>query len=117
MDVTDAISVEHAVARAVESLGGVDVLIHAAGMIETKPFLSLQDDEMLRHLNVNVMGTLRVCRAVSRMMIGGGGRIVTVTSIHSQIGVAGRAAYAASKGAIAAMGASWLRSLPSWVSA
>ncbi len=37
------------------------------------------------------------------MMVKNGGRIVLVTSIHGQVGVHGRAAYAASKGGIASM--------------
>ena len=59
---------------------------------------------MDEHLRINVMGAFRVAQAASREMIAtGGGRIVMVTSIHGQIGVPGRGAYAASKGAVAAM--------------
>lgn len=104
VDLTDRASVELGIDRAVGFLDGIDVFVHAAGVIATKPFLDLSDVEFQRHVDVNLLGTFRVCQSVARVMKPTGGRIVLITSIHGQIGVAQRAAYAATKGAIAAMG-------------
>lgn len=85
------------------SKGGLDVLIHAAGLIKTAPFLEMETDDLKRLLDVNLVGAYRVAKLAADMMLDQGGRILFITSIHGQIGVPGRAAYAASKGGLASM--------------
>lgn len=103
VDVKDNASVQMAVQEARDRMGGVDVLVHAAGIIKTASFLDLDESEFQDVVDVNLMGAFRVAQAASKMMIQNGGRIVLVTSIHGQVGVPDRAAYAASKGGIASM--------------
>lgn len=103
VDVGDAKSVLHAFGEAQRQLGKIDVLVHAAGIIRTAPFLGLQESEFETLLNINLLGAFRVTQTASKMMIPDGGRIVLVTSIHGQVGVSGRSAYAASKGGIASL--------------
>ena len=106
VDVADGASVRAAFEQAtcaLDGLDGLDVLIHAAGVMRTSPFLDLDEIEFEELLAVNLLGAFRVAQAASKLMLENGGRIVLVTSIHGQIGVHGRCAYAASKGGVASM--------------
>ncbi|WP_298983876.1 SDR family oxidoreductase [uncultured Roseibium sp.] len=103
VDVTHRPSVDRAIGGAVERLGGLDVLVHAAGMIKAARFCDLTEEEFESHLNINLLGAFRVAQQASTHMMERGGRIVFITSIHGQVGVTGRSAYAASKGAVASL--------------
>lgn len=111
VDLARPASVTFAVERATEILGGIDALVHAAGVMWTADFLDTTEGDLRDHLDVNLIGAFRVIRDTARVMVeaesagtGRGGRIVIVTSLHGRIGVPQRAAYAASKGALEAMG-------------
>ncbi|WFE91941.1 SDR family NAD(P)-dependent oxidoreductase [Roseibium porphyridii] len=103
VDVTQRPSVDRAIRHAVEHMGGLDVLVHAAGMIRAARFSDLTEEDFECHLNTNLLGAFRVAQQASIHMMENGGRIVFITSIHGQIGVTGRSAYAASKGAVASL--------------
>jgi NAD(P)-dependent dehydrogenase (short-subunit alcohol dehydrogenase family) len=103
-DVADAGAVEGAVTEAASALGGLDLLVNNAGI--GGPSSHLVDTpvaELRRVLDVNLMGAMLVARACARAMVaqGTGGSIVNLGSIYGQQGVAGAAAYCASKGGIA----------------
>ncbi len=104
VELTDAASVRAAVDQAAEMLGQIDVLVHAAGIMRVSSFMQTTEGDLEKQLDVNLMGAFRVCQAVAARMLGTGGRILIMTSVHGQVGVPGRAAYAASKGALAALG-------------
>jgi NAD(P)-dependent dehydrogenase (short-subunit alcohol dehydrogenase family) len=61
-DVTSADSVAGAVARCVEQHGSLDAVVNAAGSGRPVRFLDATDDVWLQTLDVNVLGTVRVCR-------------------------------------------------------
>lgn len=103
MDVADSGSVVAAMEEARQRLGGLDVLVHAAGILRPAAFLDILEEDMAAHLDVNLMGAFRVSQSAARMMVDHGGRILLITSIHGQIGVPERGAYAASKGGIASL--------------
>jgi NAD(P)-dependent dehydrogenase (short-subunit alcohol dehydrogenase family) len=62
-DVTSRESVEEAVRRCVDASGSLDAVVNAAGSGRPAPFLEATDDVWLRTLDVNLLGTVRVCRA------------------------------------------------------
>lgn len=62
-DVTDAAQVESAVAEALQRHGRIDGLVNAAGFGRPSDFLSASDEFWMRALDVNLMGTVRMCRA------------------------------------------------------
>jgi NAD(P)-dependent dehydrogenase (short-subunit alcohol dehydrogenase family) len=107
LDVTDPASCDALVADVVSRHGRIDVLVTCAGIELGAQAEAITDDVWRQVLDVNLNGTFWSARAVGRAMIsdGGGGRIVLIGSINSRVALAGQAAYCASKGAVAMLGA------------
>jgi len=62
-DVTDATEVDRVVTGISESHGGIDALVNAAGMGRPTAFLDADDAVWQRHIDINLLGTVRMCRA------------------------------------------------------
>ena len=100
-DVCDEASVAAVVEATVASLGGLDTLVAAAGIEVSGPTHEVPASEFRRVLEVNVMGTVLLLRAViPRMLHEGEGRIVTFGSTAAVVAAPELAAYAAAKGAV-----------------
>ena len=100
-DVTDENAVAGLVDRALSAYGRLDVLVTSAGVQARGTVDELSADVLRRCLEVNVVGTWLACRAAARPMRDAGyGRILTLASALGLVGGAGRAGYAASKGAV-----------------
>ena len=96
-DVTD----EAAVRGAVEALGPIDVLVNNTGMTIRRPLVDLEVEEWRLLLDVNLTSAFLVARAVAPGMIErGGGKIVNVCSVMSELARPSTGAYAATKGAL-----------------
>ena len=83
--------------------GPVDVLINNAGVSGAKGGELIDPPDILRVLNVNAVGTLRVVRALlPRLRVGKGKKIINLTSKLGSIAEAtgGRYAYRSSKAAL-----------------
>jgi NAD(P)-dependent dehydrogenase (short-subunit alcohol dehydrogenase family) len=107
-DVADSDSVTNAIDEAVNSLDGLDVLIHAAAITQrTKPVDETPLDEWQRVMTTNATGTFLTNVAAFRHLKSHGGRIINFASAAGLSGYPGRAAYAASKGAVL----SWVRTV------
>ncbi len=101
-DVTDSASVGGAMQQAVEALGKIDILVNnaaARGGKDRVPVVELEEDEWDRVMSVNLKGTFVCSRAAARHMVarGGGGRIISVSSVLGLRGIARFAAYCSSK--------------------
>jgi NAD(P)-dependent dehydrogenase (short-subunit alcohol dehydrogenase family) len=83
-DIADRVSVEAMAAAAVETFGGVDILVNnAALMVESVgvPILDMPPEAVERLMSVNLIGALNCARAVvPSMRSRGGGRIVNQLS-------------------------------------
>ena len=91
-DVSDTASVQALVAQAHAALGGIDVLVNNAGVIQEKPFLDTTDADWDRLIHTDLGSVFRVCRAVLPGMVAqGSGAIV---NIASDLGILGRERYA-----------------------
>jgi NAD(P)-dependent dehydrogenase (short-subunit alcohol dehydrogenase family) len=102
-DVADEAFAERAVGTAVHDLGGLDLLVNAAGIGgEGGSVLETSAENFRRVLDVNVVGSFLLARASARAMIdqGGGGCIVNFGSLFGQRAVPGSSPYCTSKGAI-----------------
>ena len=100
-DVSDPASVEQLAARAMESLGTVDVLVNNAGVASAAPLTKTSLDEWNRAFAVNATGPFLCMRAfLPGMMQRGWGRVVNVASVAGLRGDRYIAAYAASKYAL-----------------
>ena len=101
VDVSDPPSVEAMVAAVVEDFGRIDVLFNNAGIagigLAHETSVELWD----RVFAVNARGVFLVARAVLPHMIAARrGSIINMSSTIAEIGLANRASYAASKGAV-----------------
>jgi NAD(P)-dependent dehydrogenase (short-subunit alcohol dehydrogenase family) len=89
---------------AAESFGFPSVLVCAAGILEKAPFDELTAEVWNRVIGTNLTGTFLCCRrAFAAMREGGGGRIVTISSlsgIYATDKFPGLAAYNASKNGV-----------------
>jgi NAD(P)-dependent dehydrogenase (short-subunit alcohol dehydrogenase family) len=108
-DITSKGEIDHAFDTFARALGGLDVLIHAAGIHGSCPADQLTEEAWDHMLALNGRATMLTNQAAFRHMreSGGGGSIVNMGSVEGVRGYAGNAAYAASRGAVMA----WTRSI------
>ena len=103
-DVSDDASVRDAVERVVRELGRLDVLVNNAGIGAQGTVADNDDDEWRRVFEVNVMGVVRTSRAaLPHLRRSPAAAIVNTASVAATAGLPQRAAYSASKGAVAAL--------------
>jgi 3-hydroxybutyrate dehydrogenase len=99
-DVTDADSLR-AAAGAAARRAPVDILINNAGGVETAPCARIEDAIFERLMTLNLMGTVRMSRAILPGMIERGfGRIVNIASTAGLKGYPYASAYVAAKHAV-----------------
>jgi meso-butanediol dehydrogenase / (S,S)-butanediol dehydrogenase / diacetyl reductase len=105
VDVTDAASVEAAVAEHVRHFGGLDVMVANAGIAVTAPLLEITAAEWQQTISVNVTGVLHCYQSAARQMIaqGRGGRLIGAASVAAHRGGKWQSAYSASKFAVRGM--------------
>jgi 3-oxoacyl-[acyl-carrier protein] reductase len=99
------ITAEHAPQALVEHLrerhGGVDVVVHNAGITRDKTLGRMSEDQWDSVLAVNLTSQERICAALLEAdLLRGGGRIVCVSSVSGIAGNRGQANYATSKAGV-----------------
>lgn len=100
-DVADINSVNAAVAKALAEFGTIDILINNAGIAAFGKFLELEPTDWERIIQVNLIGTYYVTRAVLPNMIERQtGDIINISSTAGLSGNALTSAYSASKFAV-----------------
>ncbi len=100
-NVADEASVAAAVEAAVAELGGLDVVVAAAGVASRGSVEHCSPEEFGRVMSINVRGVYLTCRAtIPHLRAAGGGAVVTVASQLGLVAVADAVAYCASKGAV-----------------
>lgn len=103
-DLTDPDAAACLVADAVQALGGIDALVHAAGVHSARPVKSLDAAHVAEVLDTNVTTALLLAKAYrDRRIAKTDGCIVFVSSVVATVGQPGVSAYAASKGAVSAL--------------
>jgi NAD(P)-dependent dehydrogenase (short-subunit alcohol dehydrogenase family) len=100
-DVTVEADCRRLVEAAVASLGGLDVVVNAAGIIRRTSVVETSEEEWDRVMAVNVKAVFLLARrAIPEMARGGGGAIVNIGSGWGLKGGPRAASYCASKGAV-----------------
>lgn len=100
-DISNRTEVESVIATLSEQLGTVDILINNAGIAQFGTLLDMDPDQWERIIQVNLMGTYYVTRAVLPSMVRQKrGSIINVASTAGERGNATTSAYSASKFAV-----------------
>ena len=102
VELTDGASVDACAKQAIERSGGkIDAFVNAAGWDRTQPFVEADQAFLDKVLGINLLGPVRLVRALFPAMIAnGGGKIVFVSSDAGRVGSLGETPYAAAKGGI-----------------
>src|ERR1700722_16325044 len=106
-DVSDKASVDAAFAAAAEALGGLDVLVHAAGIAPGAPAEKIAVEDWDNVFAVNARGTFLTNQAAFRYLSENGGRIINFASAAGGVRAGKKAHHSASKGAVVA----WTRTV------
>lgn len=100
-DVTDEPAIEAVVKDMAAAFGTLDGVVNSAGIAADIHVFDTPVELFRKILDVNLVGTFIVGRAVARVMKdNGGGSIVNIASISGLRGGKGRAAYGSSKGGV-----------------
>lgn len=100
-DVTDHSAVAGMVARIVKDVGRVDVLVNNAGIIRRIPMTEMSAAEWRQVIDVDLNAPFIVAKSVIPGMIEkGGGKIINICSMMSELGRETVSAYAAAKGGL-----------------
>jgi NAD(P)-dependent dehydrogenase (short-subunit alcohol dehydrogenase family) len=100
-DVASLTDAAAAVGSAVASLGGLDGIVNAAGILVMKPFEELEPESFQRMLAVNLGGPYNIIRAgLPALRQAPQGTIVNIASVSSYLPMPGSSGYSASKGGL-----------------
>jgi NAD(P)-dependent dehydrogenase (short-subunit alcohol dehydrogenase family) len=104
-DVGYSEQVDQMVARAVEGLGGLHILVNNAAVIAQGLFWENTDQQWNRIIRNNLSSVFFCSRAAARVMIEQkqGGRIINMSSIHATLSEPNAGPYTAAKGGIEAL--------------
>ncbi|MUN63489.1 SDR family oxidoreductase [Kocuria sediminis] len=104
VDVTDGEAVRAAMDRVAEELGGIDVLVSAAGILDETPLLEMSEATFDKVLAVDLKGVFLAARwAAPHMVARGGGRIINIASQLGIKGGTGLTHYVAAKAGVIGM--------------
>lgn len=109
LDVTDSAAVTKFMRHVAERHRRVDILVNNAGYpfdnkMWTKRFHKVAEEEFDRVIQVDLMGTLRLCRSALPLMIrGGGGVIINIASTPAVSGHTEGAPYTVAKAGVIAV--------------
>lgn len=103
-DIGSSADVAKLVQETVAGQGGIDILLHAAGIFPRNPYLEMTDEQWREVLRVNLDGSFYVTRDVARAMVARrSGTMILMTSDRGIHGAADFAHYAAAKGGMLAL--------------
>jgi 3-oxoacyl-[acyl-carrier protein] reductase len=114
VDLADRAACAAFVKAVVDRWGGVDVLVNNAGVARDGVIALADDDDVDAVVDLNLKGTLQMTKLVVRRMLSGGrGHIVNVSSIVGLSGYRGLVVYSATKAALDGMTRALARELGS----
>lgn len=100
-DVTSEDAVNELVAKIKAEVGTIDILVNNAGIIKRVPMLEMSAKDFRQVIDVDLNAPFIVSKAVIPSMIKkGGGKIINICSMMSELGRETVSAYAAAKGGL-----------------
>lgn len=100
-DVTDEKQVQEMVKKIEADLGTIDILVNNAGIIKRIPMVEMAVEDFRKVIDVDLNAPFIVAKAVIPGMIKkGGGKIINICSMMSELGRETVSAYAAAKGGL-----------------
>ena len=105
LNITDEASWEAAISLTISELGGLDIVVNNAGVEISELIIDLTPQNLLRMLEVNILGTALGIKHAFRAMrpqgaAGKGGAVINVSSVAATIAFPGIAGYSATKSAV-----------------
>ncbi|TMB64922.1 MAG: SDR family NAD(P)-dependent oxidoreductase, partial [Chloroflexi bacterium] len=115
IDAADEKDVDSLVARANSEFGRLDILVNAQDLHFAKPALEISLAEWRRVVDANLTGVFLACRAAGREMFRReSGRIINISSVLAERGMANGSAYCAAQAGVLnltrALALEWARS-------
>ncbi|MEX6508749.1 SDR family NAD(P)-dependent oxidoreductase [Jiella sp. M17.18] len=105
-NVAERLHVHNLVASALDAFGDIDILVNNAGMVHKGDFLTLDEADFDRVLNVNLKGAFLCGQAVARHLVekvkngGPAGTIVNMSSVNAVFALPDQVGYSVSKGGL-----------------
>lgn len=104
VDVTSSDSVRQAMDSVAEQLGGIDILVTAAGILDEKPMAEMTEQDFDRTVDIDLKGVFLAGRwALPHLQSRGGGRIINIASQLGIKGGTGLVHYVAAKAGVIGM--------------
>jgi NAD(P)-dependent dehydrogenase (short-subunit alcohol dehydrogenase family) len=101
VDLADVDSTKAVVSRAIDELGGLEILVNNAGILKMAPLLEIEPADWDLTFAVNVRAMLVTIQLAAKAMIPAGrGAIINMASMGGKVGGPNQAHYAASKAAV-----------------
>lgn len=100
-DVTDDTAVKASIEKIEKEVGPIDILVNNAGIIKRTPIVEMETADFRKVIDVDLVGPFIVSKYVAKGMIErGGGKIINICSMMSELGRDTVSAYAAAKGGL-----------------
>ena len=100
-DVTDEAAVASFIETVEKEVGVIDILVNNAGIIKRIPMCDMSAEDFRKVIDIDLNGPFIVSKAVIPSMIKkGGGKIINICSMMSELGRETVSAYAAAKGGL-----------------
>ena len=104
LDLSQPAGADQLVSEIKQQWGTLDLLVNAAGVGSLHPLAVQSNDAWAKLIDINLGGSLRLCRAAFPLLAAGEApAVVLFSSTMGLVGAGGMAAYSASKGAIASL--------------
>ena len=109
-DLSDHSNISKIFKQAIDTLGGIDVLINNAGITKDNLALRMTKEEWTKVIDLNLTSSFLLCQEAIKIMIKKkSGSIINISSVVAHMGNAGQVNYSSSKAALIAMSKSLAR--------
>jgi pteridine reductase len=102
-DLSDAAAAQGLAARAKEALGGLDILINSAAIMEKQPVPEVTPADWERTMNLNLRGSFFAAQGAAAVMGSAGGAIVNIADLAAFERWSGYAVHVISKAGVVVM--------------